>query len=97
MARATDQILAKYVAEIEERQQFIDSLVESSNGEDLTDEKMELLTRAKDRIAECNRQMAPRRSPPSAVIRRSGSLSSRYMSDTVRQQDVGTAPPAVRV
>jgi hypothetical protein len=24
MARATDQILAKYVAEIEERQQFID-------------------------------------------------------------------------
>jgi len=59
MARETDQMLGRYVAEIEDRQQFIDSLLQSSNGEDLSDEKMELVTRAKDRIAECNRQMAP--------------------------------------
>ena len=59
MARPTDEILAKYVSEIEDRQQFIDSLIQSSNGDDLSDEKMELVTRAKDRINECNRQMAP--------------------------------------
>src|SRR4051812_14415027 len=59
MARATDKILARYVSEIEDRQQFIDSLLQSANGEDLSDEKMELVTRAKDRISECNRQMAP--------------------------------------
>ena len=52
MSNATDQMLARYVGEIEERQQFINGLVESAAGEDLTDEKMELVTRAKDRVAE---------------------------------------------
>jgi HK97 family phage major capsid protein len=56
---ATDQMLARYVAEIEERQQFIDSLVESSNGDDLTDEKLELVTEARNRIAKVNGLMAP--------------------------------------
>ena len=55
---ATDRALAQYVAEIEERQQFIDGIVDSSNG-DISDEKMELITRAKDDIAKANRQMGP--------------------------------------
>ena len=59
MPKATDQVLARYVAEIEERQQFIDGLLESANGDDLSDEKLELVTRAKDRIAELNKQMDP--------------------------------------
>jgi HK97 family phage major capsid protein len=56
---ATDQILARYVAEIEDRQQFIDSLVESSNGEDLSDEKLELVTEARNRIQKVNGLMQP--------------------------------------
>jgi HK97 family phage major capsid protein len=56
---ATDQMLARYVAEIEDRQQFIDSLVESSNGGDLTDEKLELVTEARNRIKRVNDLMAP--------------------------------------
>jgi HK97 family phage major capsid protein len=56
---ATDQMLARYVNEIEERQQLIDGVIESADGKDLNDEQMELVTRAKDRIAECNRLMAP--------------------------------------
>src|SRR5262245_55316228 len=56
---ATDQILARYVAEIEDRQQFIDSLVESAKGGDLTDEKLELVTEARNRIEHVNKQMQP--------------------------------------
>jgi HK97 family phage major capsid protein len=87
MSRSTDQVLARYVAEIEERQNFIDGLVESSNGDDLTDEKMELVTRAKDRIAEINRQMAPLEE----ARRISGDSAERirqiaeYMSDKPQQ------------
>jgi len=59
MARQTDQMLSRYVGEIEERQQFIDSVVESAQGNDLSDEQLELVTRAKDRIATVNRLMQP--------------------------------------
>jgi HK97 family phage major capsid protein len=59
MARATDQMLARYVREIEERQQFIDGMVEAAANDDLSNEQLELVTRAKDRISECNRLMAP--------------------------------------
>ena len=90
MARQTDHMLAKYVNEIEERQAFIDSLLESSKGEDLSDEKMELVTRAKDRIAECNRQMGPLEE----ARRISGDSSERirqlalHMSDTPVPQEI---------
>jgi HK97 family phage major capsid protein len=59
--RQTDQMLARYAAEIEDRQQFIDGLVEDAetNTRDLTPQEMELLTRARDRITELNAQMAP--------------------------------------
>jgi hypothetical protein len=59
--RQTDQMLARYVGEIEERQTFIDSMVESAQNEtrDLTEQELELVTRARDRIGVCNRQMVP--------------------------------------
>jgi HK97 family phage major capsid protein len=59
MASNTDAILAKYVAEIEDRQQLIDGVLDSANGDDLSDEKMELITRAKERMTFLNNQMAP--------------------------------------
>jgi hypothetical protein len=61
MPRSTDQMLARYVGEIEERQQLIDGLVEAAQNEerDLTTQEMELVTRARDRIGVVNEQMQP--------------------------------------
>lgn len=55
----TDQMLARYVAEIEERQQFIDGLVASSTDGDLSDEKMGLINDARARMEELNKRMGP--------------------------------------
>src|SRR5262245_54472498 len=59
--RSTDAMLTRYTAEIEERQAFIDGLVQSAQekGEDLSDDSLELVTRARDRIAKVNELMAP--------------------------------------
>jgi len=59
--RATDQLLARYAAEIDERQQFIDGLVEAATTEnrDLNGSEMELVTRARDRITECSTNLDP--------------------------------------
>jgi HK97 family phage major capsid protein len=61
MSSPTDQILAGYVTEIEERQAFIDGLIKATQdkGEDLDDGKLELITRARDRISKLNDQMKP--------------------------------------
>lgn len=61
MARATDQMLARYTNEIEERQTFIDGLVQAAHdkGDDLDDGQLELITRAKDRISHVNDLMQP--------------------------------------
>jgi HK97 family phage major capsid protein len=58
---ATDSILARYSAEIEERQKFIDGLVEDADqaGRDLTAQELELVTRTRDRIQEVNAQIDP--------------------------------------
>jgi HK97 family phage major capsid protein len=61
MPTSTDQMLARYVSELEDRQQFIDGLVEAAQNEnrDLTTEEMELATRARDRISQVNQMMQP--------------------------------------
>ena len=61
MPRSTDQMLARYVGEIEDRQQLIDGLVEAAEKEerDLSTEEMELVTRARDRIGSINEMMKP--------------------------------------
>ena len=56
---ATDQMLARYVAEIEERQQFIDGIVEAADGKDLSDEQAELVTETRNRIEKVNTMMKP--------------------------------------
>jgi HK97 family phage major capsid protein len=59
--RATDTLLVNYVKEIEERQQFIDSLVSEPKGDngDLSDEQLELVTRSRDRIKKVSELMGP--------------------------------------
>jgi hypothetical protein len=56
---ATDQMLARYVAEIEERQTFIDGVVEAAGGKDLSDEQLELVTETRNRIEKVNELMKP--------------------------------------
>jgi len=54
-------MLARYASEIDERQQFIDGLVEAAtaDGRDLNTSEMELVTRANARIAEVDGQLRP--------------------------------------
>ena len=61
--RATDQMLARVAAEIEEKQTFIDGLVEEAEkeGRDLNQQEMELVTRSRTRLGELNDQMEPLR------------------------------------
>lgn len=59
--RPTDQMLARIAAEIEERQSFVDGLVEDAekNGRDLNEQEMELVTRARERVGKLSDQMEP--------------------------------------
>jgi hypothetical protein len=59
--RATDSMLARYVGEIEEKQKFLDQLVEAAEAEDrdLTEKELELANRSRDRIREVNDLMQP--------------------------------------
>jgi HK97 family phage major capsid protein len=59
--RASDQMLARIGSEIEDRSTFLDGLVEKAEkeGRDLSEQEMELVTRAKDRIGELNEQVEP--------------------------------------
>jgi HK97 family phage major capsid protein len=58
---ATDAILKRHATEIEERQAFLDSLVEAAekDGRDLSAQEMELATRTRDRLAELDAQVTP--------------------------------------
>src|SRR4029077_12418270 len=56
---ATDQMLARYVNEIEERQQFIDGIVEAAKGKDLSDVQAELVRETRNRIERVNEMMKP--------------------------------------
>jgi len=56
---ATDQMLARYAAEIEERQAFIDGLVQAAGDGDLSPETAELVTEARKRMDTVQTMMAP--------------------------------------
>ena len=58
---ATDALLARHQAEIEERSKFMDGLVESAETDkrDLTEQEMTLQARTRYRIAEINEQVGP--------------------------------------
>ena len=60
---ATDSILARYAAEIEERQTFLNGIVEKAEEEkrDLSTQEMELIERTRDRVSELTQQVEPLR------------------------------------
>ena len=56
---ATDQMIARYVAEIEERQQFVDGIFTAAEGKDLTPDQLALVTDTKARMEEVNKKIEP--------------------------------------
>jgi HK97 family phage major capsid protein len=58
---ATDAMLARYQAELEERKKFADGLVEGAEkaGRDLSKEELELHKRTRDRMSDIVKQMEP--------------------------------------
>jgi HK97 family phage major capsid protein len=52
-------MLARYVAEIEDRQSLIDGIVEAAGGNDLSEEQLELVTETRNRIEKVNTMMGP--------------------------------------
>lgn len=60
---ATDSMLARLQDELTERERFIEGIVADvqTRGDDLKDQEMELLTRARDRISILNAQIGPLR------------------------------------
>ena len=83
---ATDQMIARYVAEIEERQQFVDGIFTAADGKDLTDDQLALVTDTRKRMEEVNGKIEPL----IEMRRISGDSSARvkqiaeYMSNTPR-------------
>ena len=63
MATASDAMLSRLQAEVEERTQFIDGIIAGAqeNGRDLDSKEMELIGRAKDRLTVLNAQLDPLR------------------------------------
>jgi hypothetical protein len=90
--RSTDTMLARYVSEIEERQQFIDGIVSAAEekGEDLSADQLELVTRARDRIAQCNELMKPLEEARQITIDSSNRIASiaKFMTEPGRPKDV---------
>ena len=90
--RATDQMLARVASEIEEKQQFIDGLVEDAqkDGRDLNEQEMELATRARKRVSELQPQVDQlvdlRRQLRSAVEREAYEEAAR-LRDLLRQKE----------
>jgi HK97 family phage major capsid protein len=55
----TDQMIARYMAEIEERQQFVDGIFQAADGKDLSDDQLGLVTDTKKRMEEVNAKLDP--------------------------------------
>ena len=58
---SSDQMLARLAAEAEEKQRFVDGVIESAekDGRDLTEHELELVTRSRDRQKQLDAQMGP--------------------------------------
>lgn len=83
MPNASDAMLARLQAEIEERRTFMDGLVEAAQegGRDLRPDEMELYTRASDRMRVLEGQMEPLREGARIALdsgRRSAELQEQF-------------------
>jgi HK97 family phage major capsid protein len=58
---STDKMLTRLAGEIEEKQTFIDGIVQAAENDhrDLTSQEMEMVTRSRDRLGELNAQAGP--------------------------------------
>ena len=98
--RPTDQMLSRISAEIEEKQAFIDGVVEAAEqeGRDLTSQEMELVTRSRDRQGELNEQAKPMQEASRIALESAeriaqiGKLIERAEARSRRRSS--TAPPA---
>jgi HK97 family phage major capsid protein len=88
---ATDQMLARYTAEIEERQQLVDGIIESAKGGDLSDEKLELVNDARARLKVIEEKMEPLME----MRRISGDSAKRIAEIAKFMQDKPGPPPDV--
>jgi len=90
--RSTDTMLARYVSEIEERQQFIDGVVSAAEekGDDLSEDQLELVPHARDRIAKCNTLMQPLEEARKISIDSSNRIAAvaKFMTELGRPKDV---------
>jgi HK97 family phage major capsid protein len=55
----TDQVLAGYMAEIEERQTFVDGIFKAAGGKDLSDEQLEIINDQKKQMEKVNGKIEP--------------------------------------
>jgi HK97 family phage major capsid protein len=55
----TDQMIARYMAEIEERSQFVAGIYEAADGKDLSDEQTALVNDVNGRMADVNKKLEP--------------------------------------
>jgi HK97 family phage major capsid protein len=83
---ATDSLVARYAQEIDDRQTFIDGLVEAAEREtrDINAQELELITRARDRIQIVNGMLEP--------LRETARISADSRERTARlQAEIATA------
>jgi len=85
----TDQMLANYVAEIEERQAFVDGILEAANGKDLTEEQIGLISDTRDRMQLVNEKMKPLEE-----LRRISGDSAKRVQDIANYMQQKPGPPA---
>src|SRR5882672_10822610 len=93
---ATDAMLSRFQAELEERRTFMDGLVEAaeSAGRDLSAEEMDLYTRARDRMTLVAGQMVPLQEGAASPSRH-GPAPPSWSAPTSRPAvPVGTPPPS---
>ena len=91
MARQTDHMLAKYVNEIEERQNFVDGVFTAADGKDLTDDQLALVTDTRQRMEEVNKKIEPLME----MRRISGDSAERIKQLAVYMQDKPAGPESV--
>ena len=96
---ATDQMLARYVAEIEERQQFIDGIVAAADGKDLSDEQAELVTATRNRIERGEREDEAAAGGPPHQRRLAERIAqlAKYMGNERQQAEGGRVPVSRRL
>ena len=87
----TDVLIGQYQAELEERQSFINGVVDAANGRDLNPQEMELISGATGRMAALNNLVGPLRETSRIAIE-----SRNRMAEIARDVAVARDPSVIR-